>query len=189
MEIIVNMDNLHKIIEESAKINTAKAIEMAIQEVARTKVDEVLDGKIEEIVNVSIGKYVNEYLSTAKIRIGGGWGSDIVEEYTAEEYLRKQIKEVFDNQKFKTKYRNRWGNWEEKEVTFQEYFQGYFSAEDIVKPYIDKMAKEIKENVNNKVRTVFDEAMKNTLAENVFAIVSASDTYKSISNSLKMLGE
>lgn len=189
MEVIINMDNIQKIIEESAKINTVKAIEMAIQEVARTKVDEVLDGKIEEIVNSSIVRYVDEYLSTAKIRIGGGWDSDTVEEYTAEEYLKKQIKEVFDKQTFRSKHKDRWGNWVETNVTFQEYLKQHFSAEDIVKPYIDKMAKEIKEDVNNKVRTVFDEAMKNTLAENIFAIVSASDTYRSVSNGLKMLGE
>lgn len=58
-----------------------------------------------------------------------------------------------------------------------------------MKPYIDKMAKCIKEDVSRKVKSLFDDAMRTTLAENVFEIVSASDTYRSVSNSLKMLGD
>ncbi len=89
MKITIDMENLQSIIEESAKINTKNAVEQAIMDVAHAKVDSVLCGKIEGIVNDSIVGYVNNYLKTTKIHIGGGWNSDNVEEYTAEEYLKK----------------------------------------------------------------------------------------------------
>ena len=51
------------------------------------------------------------------------------------------------------------------------------------------MAARIKDDVNCRVKSVFDETMRTTLAENVFAILSASDTYRNITNNLKLLGE
>ena len=188
MKITIDMENLQNIIEESAKINTENAVNQAIMDVARGKVDDVLRGKIEEIVNKSIGGYVNDYLKTTKIHIGGGWDSDTVEEYTAEEYLKKQVKDVFDSQSFKIKLQNRWGNTEEKKVTFQEYINEQINIEKEIKPYLDNVAKQIRNDVNRKIKSLFDDAMRSTLAENVFAIVSASDTYRSVSNSIKMLG-
>lgn len=84
MKIIIDMENLQSIIEESAKINTKNAVNQAIMDVAREKVDTVLCSRIEEIVNELIVGYVNNYLKTTKIHIGGGWDNDNVEEYTAE---------------------------------------------------------------------------------------------------------
>lgn len=189
MKVTIDMENLQSVIEESAKINTERAVEDAIRDVAHEKVDAVLRGKIEEIVNNSIAGYVDDYLKTAKIKIGGGWENKEVEEYTAEEYLRKKVAEIFEAQAFVTKTKNRWGDWTEEKVTFKEYLDDKLDAEAVVKPYIDKTAKQIKDEVNRKVKSVFDEAMRKTLADNVFSIVSASDTYKTISNSLKLLGE
>lgn len=189
MKIIIDMENLQSIIEESAKINTKNAVNQAIMDVAREKVDTVLCSRIEEIVNELIVGYVNNYLKTTKIHIGGGWDNDNVEEYTAEEYLKKQVKDVFESQSFTVKQKDRWGNMKAEKVSFQEYLQSHLDIEAEVKPYMDKMAKCIKDDVNKKVKDLFDDAMRSTLAENVFAIVSASDTYRSVSNSLKMLGD
>ena len=189
MKVTIDMENLQSIIEESAKINTKKAVDQAIMDVAHKKVDCILKNKIKEIVNESIVGYVNDYLKTTKIHIGGGWESDNVEEYTAEEYLKKQIKDVFESQTFKVKRKNRWGNMEEETVSFQEYIRDHLDVEAEIKPYMDRMAKQIKNEVNSKVKSLFDEAMRSTLAENVFSIVSASDTYRSVCNSLKMLGD
>lgn len=188
MKVTIDMENLQSIIEESAKINTKNAVEQAIMDVAREKVDSVLRGRIEEIVNEAIVGYVNDYLKNTKIHIGGGWGKKDVEEYTAEEYLKKQVKDVFESQSFTVKKENRWGSTGEEKVSFQEYMQKHLDIEAEVKPYMDKMAKSIRNDVNQKVKALFDDSMRSTLAENVFAIVSASDTYRSVSNSLKMLG-
>lgn len=95
---------------------------------------------------------------------------------------------MFESQSFTVKQKDRWGSMKEEKVSFQEYLQNYLNIEAEVKPYMDKMAKCIRDDVNKKVKTLFDDAMRSTLAENVFAIVSASDTYRSVSNSLKMLG-
>lgn len=189
MKVTIEMENLQTIIEESAKINTQKAVDEAIHDVARENVDKVLRGKIEEIVNKAIAGYVDDYLKTTKIHIGGGWDSKDVEEYTAEEYLKKQIKEIIENGVFVTKEKDRWGDYTEKKKTFKEYIDEQINPESVVKPYIDKMAKQIKDDVNRKVKSAFDEAMRNTLADNVFAIVSSSDTYRTVTNNLKLLGE
>lgn len=189
MKVTIEMENLQKIIEESAKINTEKAIDKAIHDVAHEKVNKVLSNKIDEIVNYRIYKYIDDYLKNTKIHIGGGWDSKDVEEYTAEEYLKKQIKEVFESQYFSVKYKDRWGNWREEKKTFQEYIDSQLNTESIVKPYIDKMTNQIKDDVNRNIKSVFDDAMRRTLADNVFAIVSSSDTYRTITQNMKLLGE
>ena len=188
MKITIDMEKLQNIIEESAKINSENAVKQAIMDVAREKVNAVLCSRIEEIVNELIADYINDYLKTTKIHVGGGWNSADVEEYTAEEYLKKQIKDVFESQSFTVKKKDRWGAVKTEKVSFQEYLQQHLDIEAEVKPYMDKMAKSIRDDVNKKVKDLFDDAMRSTLAENVFAIVSASDTYRSVSNSLKMLG-
>lgn len=190
MKVTIEMENLQSIIEESAKINTERAIEDAIREVAHTKVDAVLKGKIEEIVNSSIVGYVNDYLKNAKVHVGNSFNGEGVKEYSVEEYIRKIVSDTFSSQRLTVKRTDRYsGRYYDSEVSFQEYIDEAFSPESIVKPYIDKMARQVKEDVNRKVKSVFDEAMRNTLAENVFAIVSASDTYRTISNNLNLLGE
>lgn len=189
MKVTIEMKNLQSIIEESAKINTEKAVDAAIHDVAHSKVEQVLRGKIDEIVNSRIAEYVDDYLKNTKIHIGGGWAKNEVEEYTAEEYLKKQVEEVFESQSFVTKHKDRYGDWVEEKQTFQEYVDSQFDAESIVKPYIDKMARQIKDEVNRKVKTVFDDAMRSALSENVFTIIASSDTYRTITQNMKLLGE
>ena len=189
MKVTIEMENLQSIIEESAKINTERAVQDAIRAVAREKVDEVLRGKIEEIVNNSIAGYIDDYLKNTKIQIGGGFKSKEVEEYTAEEYLRKQVAEIFEAQALITKTKDRWGDWTETKLDFKEYVDSKLDVESVVKPYIEKMAKQIKDEVNRKVKYTFDEAMKTTLADNVFTIVASSETYRKITQNMKLLGE
>lgn len=119
MKVTIDMENLQSIIEETAKINTKNAVEQAIMDVAREKVDSVLRGRIEEIVNEAIVGYVNDYLKNTKIHIGGGWDKKDVEEYTAEEYLKKQVKDVFESQSFTVKKENGWGSTGEKKYLFR----------------------------------------------------------------------
>lgn len=189
MKVTIEMENLQNIIESAAEKNTEQAIKEAIKEIACNKVDEILEDKIEDIVNDSIVGYVDDYLKNTKIQVGNSWSGDGIKEYTVEEYLKKRVTEIFENQKFKTEYKDRWGDKRTKEISFKEYIEEKITVEHVVKPYIDKMAKQVKDDVNKKVKSVFDEAMRTTLAENVFSIVSASDTYRTISNNLKLLGE
>lgn len=189
MKVTIEMENLQSIIEESAKINTEKAVDAAIHDVAHSKVEQVLRGKIEEIVNSRIVEYVDDYLKNTKIHIGGGWDKKEVEEYTAEEYLKKQVKEVFESQSFVTKQKNRYGYWVEEKKTFKEYIDSQFNAESIVKPYIEKMAKQIKDDVNRKVKSTFNDAMRATLSDNMFTIITSSETYRTITENMKLLGE
>lgn len=189
MKVIIDMGELENIIEDAAKINTEKSINEALRDVAREKVDSVLKGKIEEIVNNSIVGYIDDYLKNTKIHIGGGWDSKEVEEYTAEEYIKKQVKEIIEEGVFVTKKQNRWGDWETNKKSFKEYIDEQLNTEALVKPYIDKIAKQIKEEVNSKIKSTFNEAMRTTLADNVFTIVASSDTYRTITQNLKLLGE
>lgn len=189
MEVIINMDNLQDIIEGAAKKNIETAITESIYRVAREKVDEIIKDSIEEKVNTEISNYIDYYLNNTKIVVGNTWIDKDVKEYSVEEYIKLQVASILENNVLVAKTKDRWGNYQENKVSFKEYIDSKLDTESIVKPYIDKLAKQVRNDVNSIIKNTFDEAMRVTLADNVFALVSASDTYKSISNSLKLLGE
>lgn len=107
MKVTIEMENLQSILENAARINTEKAIQEALVEVAHNKVDEVLKGNIEQIVNDSIAGYVEDYIKNAKVQVGNSWSGEGVKEYTVEEYLKNQVAEIFQKQMFETKYKDR----------------------------------------------------------------------------------
>lgn len=189
MKITIDMENLENRLEGTLNQNIETTIKEAFTEVVSEKVETVLEGETTVSVSEIIEEYVRDYIETAKVQVGNSFRGEEVKEYTVEEYLRKQIADIFENEVFVMKKKDRWGDPMNKRISFKEYLDEYCNPEKIVTPYIEKMAAKIKDDVNCRVKSVFDETMRTTLAENVFAILSASDTYRNITNNLKLLGE
>lgn len=189
MKVIIDMENLENIVESALNKNVEQAVKEAAKEEVRNKVNEVLKEKIEEIVNSSIESYINEYIKTAKVQVGDSWKEEEIKEYTVEQYLKLKITDIFENKSFEIKKKDSWGGYTKQKISFQEYLDEKLIVDSDVKRRIDEMAKNIKSDVSTKIRSLFNDSMRNILAENMFEIIAASDNYKKISNSLKLLGE
>lgn len=189
MKLTLDLENLESIVKATLEENSKSAIDDAIQSVVREKVDRTLENDCDKAISTIVEGYIKDYLSTAKIQVGNSWNGDGVKEFTVEEYLKYQIATIFKEQCFTIEAKNSWRSKETKKVSFQEYVQMYFDVESYLKKDLERLASDVKRQVNYKIKTLFDENMKRTLADNVFTIVSASETYQKVKSSMNLLGE
>lgn len=188
MKITIDLENLEQKVQDALEGNAEKVITIAVRDAVKHQVDAVLSSQTSKTANQVIEEYIREYLQNAKITVGGGWDEEGVKEYTVEQYLKKQINDIFERKSFVTKSKDRWGDMRETTVTFQDFILRHFNIDELLKPKIEKMVEEVKRDVNNRAKEILDTSMKNALADNVFAIVSASETYRKISDGVRLLG-
>lgn len=189
MKVTIDMENVEKIVTEACNKNSGQAIQDALESVVREKIDAVLGEKTNEYIEHKIEEYIQAYLSTTKIQVGNSWSGDGVKEYTVEEYVKKQISDILGGQKFTRKVKDRWGDWTEETVDFKAYIDSKIDIEREIKPYMERLARQVKDDVNDRIRSMLDDAMRKNLADNVFTIVSSSETYRKVSESIKLLGQ
>lgn len=189
MKVTIDMENLEKMVADTCNKNAGKAIQDALESVVREKIDEVLGEKTDEYISHKIEEYIQAYLSTTKIQVGNSWSGDGVKEYTVEEYVKKQISDILSDQKFTRKVDDRWGGRKEETVDFKAYIDSKIDIENEIKPYMEKIARQVRDDVNHRIKSMLDEAMRKNLADNVFTIVSSSETYRKVSESIKLLGQ
>lgn len=189
MKVTIDLENLESIVQTTLEQNSGEAIHKALESVVQKEVDRVLESDVGNSINTIVESYIREYLDTAKIQVGNSWNGEGIKEFTVKEYLKTQVAEIFENKVFSVKEKDRWGDMKTEKVTFQEFIEKHFDVEKYAKTYLEKIAREVKKEVDCKLKSMFDDAMRHTLADNIFTIVSSSDTYQKVQNSLKLLGE
>lgn len=188
MKVTIDMENLESIVEGTLKENSEKAIQQALHAVVEKKVNAALGSDVDNAVSSIVESYIREYLATAKIQVGNSWKGEEIKALTVEEYLKQQVSDIFESQVFYVNTKDRWGDKHTERITFQEFVERHFDVEKYAKKYLEQVAKDIRNEVDSKIKSIFNESMRNTLADTVFTIVSSSDTYQKVSNSLKLLG-
>lgn len=191
MKVVVEMGNLSQIVEDSLKNNVQEAVNQALKDIVREKVDGVLKDSLSDAINSQIDAYVREYLESATVTIGNSFEDDDVRTVSVQQYLKEKVKNIFDKQIIQLPSKNRWGErtGSASPVSFKDYVDNVVNVDAVVKTEVDKMAASVKCEVNTKIKNTFDNAMRSALADNVFAIVTSTETYKTISQNLKLLGE
>ena len=189
MKVTIDLENLESVVQTALEQNSGEAIHKALETVAQKEVDRVLQNDVDKSINAIVESYIREYLDTAKIQVGNSWSGEGIKEFTVEEYLKSQVAEIFESKVFSVKTKDRWGDTPTEKITFQEFVEKHFDVEKYAKTYLEKIAREVRNEVDCKLKSMFDDAMRHTLADNVFTIVSSSDTYQKVQNGLKLLGE
>lgn len=188
MKVTIDLENLESIMQTTLEKNSGEAIRQALESVIQKEVDKSLKRDVDNAISEIVEDYIREYLKTAKVQTGNSWSGEGIKEYTVEEYLKSQVAEIFDKQAFTVKAKDTWGGSRSETVSFQDYVKSQIDVENYIKKDLDKLAKDVKTDVNIKIKSAFDDAMRRTLADNVFSIVSASETYQKIQNGLNLLG-
>lgn len=189
MKVTIDLENLSELVQTSIEKSMEETVQEAIETVVREKVDKCLEDETSNTVNDAIRSYVEDYIKETKIQVGNSWDGEGVKEYTVEEYLKMKVANIFEKQLLTTKVKDRWGDYRESTVSFKDYLDNAVNIEASVKAHIEDMAKKVKCEVNNKVKAMFDDSMKSMLTENVFNILSSSDTYRTITRNIQLLGE
>lgn len=189
MKVTIDLENLQNIIESVLNKNIETVVKEKVSDLISEQIKNTAKEQIEEICNKRMSDFVEEYIKTTKITVGGGFYSDDeIKEYTVEQYIKNQLAEIMKNQSFKTYGKDDWGrSRKEKEITFEDFVKETFDVNSIVKREIERFISETKRKISDNIKSVFDNATKNMLSENVFNILMASESYQKINDSIKRL--
>ena len=189
MKVNIEMGNLGDTVAEVIEQNIQKTVDDIIVSEVQNFIDKNYKSVIEEIVNQKMTEYVESYIKTATITVGGGWDSknNPVETYTVEEYIKKQIGSIMEKQSLAIETENRYGS-HIKEVSFEDFIKKSFDINDAIKTQLSTFMRETKNDITAQIKEMFDTTTKNMLSETVFNMLVSTDTYSKINNGIKMLG-
>ena len=118
MKVTIDLENLQNIIESALNKNIETVVKEKVSDLISEQIKNTAKEQIEEICNKRMSDFVEEYIKTTKITVGGGFYSDDeIKEYTVEQYIKNQLAEIMKNQSFKTYKKDNYGRNQEKEVT------------------------------------------------------------------------
>jgi len=137
---------------------------------------------ISDNVNDITRELLVEIYEGEKIKIGGGWGEE-PKEYTIKQYIMESIKNSFSDGEVQVRVEDRYGAYKTKKVPFTEWVTSECVSPEIEK-HIDKQMKKVKDEINSKVKSIFDDSTRKMLSENVLNILMANDTYKKIESNI-----
>lgn len=183
MKVTVDMENLENMVQEVLGKNLNSVIENEIRKSIESKVAASAREIIESVVNEKLEAYVNDYIKTATISVGGGWNSD-PKTYTVEEYIKHQISEIMSKQGFKA--RDRYGN-QSSSVTFEDYVKRELNVDASVQSALDKFMKKIRDNVNQNITRMFDNTTQAALSGVIMDMLSNSNAFMEMRDNLKRI--
>ena len=181
MKVTADMENLEQLVESAIEENLNSLIEQEVHSVIADKVRSSAKEIIETIVNEKLTAYVEDYIKTATISVGGGWNSAPVV-YTVEEYIKHQISEIMESGKLHTK--SSYGN---TTVTFEEFIKQQFDATSYVKKALESFMKNVKEDINNNVNTMFNQTTQVALSSVVMNLLSNNATFMDMQDNIKRI--
>lgn len=162
-------------VKEELKPEIAEEIRAEIKSEIKSEIMNKVREQIPDDTSVWLKGIMEDIYNTEIIKVGGGWNED-AKEYTLKEYVIEQVKNRIVN--------NDCGSNDRYSTTsFNEWFRDKCVDSDIQK-VIDREIKTIRDDVNSKVKNMFDSSTKQMLSETVLNVLMANDTYKKIESSI-----
>ena len=192
MKITLELDNLEKIVQTTLEKNLENVVKEQIADIVKKTADNLIKDTINTQVSENFQHFVDEYITTKKIKIGGSyWDNEPEQEYTVEQYIKQQLKEKLDSKQLKVKKKGRSGSYSDDYecVTFENYISCQFDPNDLVKKELDTFMDDIRKQVNTTMKKTFDNSTKSMLSNAVLSILSANDTYRQIENNIKCIAD
>lgn len=183
MKVTVDMENLGSMVQAAVEKNLDSLIENEIRKSIESKVAQNAKDIIETVVREKLESYVNDYIKTATISVGGGWDSE-PKTYTVEEYIRKQISTIMDTKTFKS--RDRYGNYSDT-VSFETYVKKELNVDASVQSALDKFMKKVRDDVNKNITKMFDNTTQAALSSVIMNMLNNSNAFLEMRDNLKRI--
>ena len=166
LKIEYDMEDMVLGIKEAVKEELKPEIAEEIREEIKSEIKSEIMNKVKEQIpedtSVWLKDIMKEIYDTEIIRVGGGWNEDD-KEYTLREYVIEQIKDRIVNNDCGSKKSY-------SSTSFNEWFRDKCVDTDIQK-VIDREIKTIRDDVNSKVKSMFDSSTKQMLSEAVLIVI------------------
>ena len=165
---------------------------LAIADIVKKTADNLIKDTINTQVSKNFQRFVDDYIATKKIKVGGSyWDNEPEQEYTVEQYIKQQLKEKLVSSQLKVKKKGRSGSYSDdyESVTFEDYISRQFDPNEMIKKELDAFMDDIRKQVNTTMKETFDNSTKSMLSNAVLSILSANDTYRQIENNIKCIAD
>lgn len=192
MKVTLELDNLENIVQTTLEKNLENVVKEQIADIVKKTADNLMKDTINAQVSENFQHFVDEYITTKKIKIGGSyWDNEPEQEYTVEQYIKQQLKEKLDSKKLKLKKQDSYGRYTNnyEEVSFEQYIFRQFDPSEEIKKELDTFMDDIRKQVNTTMKETFDNSTKSMLSNAVLSILSANDTYRQIENNIKCIAD
>jgi hypothetical protein len=192
MKVTLELDNLENIVQTTLEKNLENVVKEQIADIVKKTADNLMKDTINAQVSENFQHFVDEYITTKKIKIGGSyWDNEPEQEYTVEQYIKQQLKEKLDSKKLKLKKQDSYGRYTNnyEEVSFETYISRQFDPSEEIKKELDTFMDDIRKQVNTTMKETFDNSTKSMLSNAVLSILSANDTYRQIENNIKCIAD
>lgn len=192
MKVTLELDNLENIVQTTLEKNLGNVVKEQIADIVKKTADNLIKDTINTQVSKNFQHFVDEYITTKKIKVGGSyWDNEPEQEYTVEQYIKQQLKEKLDSKKLKLKQMDSYGRYTNnyEEVSFETYISRQFDPNEMIKKELDAFMDDIRKQVNTTMKETFDNSTKSMLSNAVLSILSANDTYRQIENNIKCIAD
>ena len=192
MKVTLELDNLENIVQTTLEKNLENIVKEQITDIVEKTANDLLKDTINTQVSENFQHFIDEYITTKKIKVGGSyWDNEPKQEYTVEQYIKQQLKEKLDSKKLKLKQKDSYGRYTNnyEEVSFETYISRQFDPSEEIKKELDAFMNDIRKQVNTTMKKTFDNSTKSMLSNAVLSILSANDTYRQIENNIKCIAD
>lgn len=193
MKVTIDLENLENLVETATEKNIENIIKEQIDSSVRKTIDNLAKKEITNTVSENFQRFVDEYINTTTIKVGGNnyWDDEEQKEYTVEQYIKKELKDRLESKRLKVKKKGRTSSYSDdfEEVSFEEYILRSFNPEELIKKDLDKFMDDIRKDINKTMKDTFDSSTKNMLSSAVLNILSTNDTYRQIENNIKCIAD
>ena len=94
MKVTIDLENLENLVQKTIENNIESVVKTQIESSVKNIIDNLAKKVIDEKVSNNFQRFVDEYIATTKILVGGGyWDNEEPKEYTVEQYIKKGLKE------------------------------------------------------------------------------------------------
>lgn len=146
--------------DQIARAEVQSIIDDQMKEEIRKKVSANVDSKIDSVIDQAFNNFLDE-----SILVGGGF-LEASESMTRRQYIAKQV---------------------ERKLSGMDVGKIRSAAESEAVIQVDKFTKGLQKEINQSIKTYFDEATRQTLTENVVSMLMCSDTYRKLSDGMGRL--
>lgn len=192
MKVTIDLENLEKLVQTTMEKNIENIVKKQVESAVHKVADDLAKKEIRDTVADNFQRFVDEYIATTKITVGGGyWDNTESKEYTVEQYIKNELKNKLESKTLRVKKKGRSSSYSDdyEDVSFEEYIKRQFNFENDIKKVLDAFMDDIRTQVNTTMKNTFDTATKNMLSTAVLNILGANETYRQIEHNIKCIAD
>jgi len=189
MRVTIDLENLESIVKGTIETNLEAVVREQVESVVKKTIDQMAKDVINDTVSANFERFANEYITTTVIKVGNSWRDEKIEEYTVENYIKRELKARLESGVLRVKKKGKTSSYSDdfENVSFEEYINRQFNCDDMIKKDLDNFMDDIRKDINKTMKETFDNSTKNMLSNAVLSILNANDTYRKIENNIKCI--